>query len=133
MDDFGEKVKKKLEEYGFIIYNINHTSAEDEYCIMTDGMMVFSNGIEQSITISFECRLPPETVAHNMMVFNEIKEIRIVYISESYYLDKKNKKYIMGEEAKRMVANDVTHEALREITKQQLYNHILATQKCHEC
>lgn len=133
MDDFGEKVKNKLEEYGFIIYNTNATSATDEYCIMTDGMMVFSNGVEKSLTISFHCRLAPEIVAHNMMILNEIKEVRIVYISETHFLDKENKKYVMGDEAKKMAAAEITAEAMREIAQTQLYNHILTTQKCHEC
>jgi hypothetical protein len=133
MDEFGDLVKSKLEEYGYIIYHINPTTAKDEFCIMTDDMMVFSNGSEKSITISFNCKLEPEVVAHNMMVLNEIKETKIVYITESYYLDVQNKKYITGKEAKKMAMKEITDEALREITKQQIYSHILATQKCHEC
>lgn len=133
MDEFGKKVKAKLEQYGYIIYNINTTSATDEYCIMTDGMMIFSNGIEKSLTISFDCKSLPEDVARNMMVLNEVSETRAVYISESYYLDKKNKNYIMGEKAKKMAIKEMTDLALREMAKDQIYSHILATQKCHEC
>lgn len=133
MDSFGEKVKSKLEEYGYIIYNTNSTSAKDEYCIMTDGMMVFTNGVEKSLTISFQCRLDPEIVAHNMMILNEIKAVKIVYISESHFLDKKKKQYVMGDEAKKLAAEEITAEALKEIAELQLYNHILTTQKCFEC
>jgi hypothetical protein len=133
MDEFVVSVKKKLEEYGYNIYNVAYTSTKNEHCIMTDGMMIFANGDENSITISFKCNLEPETVAHNMMVLNEILETRIVYISESYYLDKKNKKYVMGEEAKKLAIKEITDLALREMAKDQIYSHILATQKCHEC
>jgi hypothetical protein len=133
MDEFGDLVKAKLEEYGYIIYNINPTSANDEYCIMTDNMMVFTNGIEKSITVSFECKLDPEVTAQNMMVLNEVEETRTFYISESYYLDVKNKNYVMGEEAKKMATKELTDLALREMAKEQVYAHILTTQKCHEC
>ena len=133
MDEFGLKVKSKLEEYGYSILNINPTTAKDEYCIMTDNMMVFTNGFDQSLTISFNCKTEPEEAARSMMVLYEVKEVRTVFISESYYLDQRNKKYVMGEKAKKMAMKEITDMALRELAQEQIFAHILTTQKCHEC
>jgi len=133
MDEFGKLVKNKLEEYGYVIYNVRTTRPDIEFCIMSDNMMVFTDGKEKSITVSFRCNLEPEKVAQVMMVLNEIKQMTILYISESYYFDKNNKKYVVGKEAKMLVAKEITDVALREFTREQIYSHILATQKCHEC
>jgi len=133
MDSLGEKVKQKLHEYGYKIYNIHPTKNKDEYQFMTDKMIVFSNGSDMTITISFDSRLTPEKVAQSMMILNELKELKGVYITESYYLDKEHKVYEIGEKAEKLAIKELTDMALREMAKDQIYSHILATQKCHEC
>lgn len=133
MNDFCSLVKKKLDEYGYEIYHINKTPNQQEICIMTESMMVFVNENDNSITLSFEYTLDPEKVAQNMMIINEVEEINIVYISESYIFDPKQKKYIVGPEAKELAHKLATENFMRDFTTNQLYSHILATQKCHEC
>jgi len=133
MDDFCSMVIDKLKEYGYEIYNISPTSNEKEICIMTESMMVFVNDNDESITISFEYTLDPEKVAQNMMILNEVQEVKIVYIAESYIFDPEQKKYIIGQKAKEIANKIATEKMLREYTKDQVYSHILATQKCHEC
>jgi hypothetical protein len=133
MDDFCSMVIDKLKEYGYEIYNISPTSNEKEICIMTESMMIFVNDNDKSITISFEYTLDPEKVAQNMMILNEVQEVKLVYIAESYIFDPEQKKYIVGQKAKEVANKIETDKILREYTKDQVYSHILATQKCHEC
>jgi hypothetical protein len=100
---------------------------------MTESMMIFVNDNDKSITISFEYTLDPEKVAQNMMILNEVQEVKLVYIAESYIFDPEQKKYIVGQKAKEVANKIETDKILREYTKDQVYSHILATQKCHEC
>lgn len=133
MDDFCSMVIDKLKEYGYQIYNVSPTSNEKEICIMTESMMLFVNDNDESITISFEYTLDPEKVAQNMMILNEVQEVKLVYIAESYIFDPEQKKYTVGQKAKEVANKIATDEMLRQYTKDQVYSHILATQKCHEC
>ena len=133
MEGFCDLVQDKLKEYGYEIYHIAKTSNEKEICIMTESMMVFVNDKENSITLSFEYTLDPEKVAQNMMIVNEVEEIEYVYISESYIFDPEQKKYIVGKEAKEIAQKLATDRVMKEFTKDQIFSHILATQKCHEC
>lgn len=133
MDDFCSMVKDKLNEYGYEIYNISPTPNDKEICIMTESMMIFVNENDESITISFEYTLDPEKVAQNMMVLNEVEEVKVVYIAESYIFDPEQKKYIVGQEAKNVANKLATQNLMREYTKDQVYSHILATHKGHEC
>lgn len=133
MPEFCKLIEDKLAEYNYEIYNVSQTSNEYEYCIMSESMMIFTNEGDQSITISFQCNLMPENVAERMMVLNEVQELKAVYVTESYYFDEGTKKYILGKEARKLITEKILHETLREITQEQVYSHILATQKCHEC
>lgn len=133
MEDFCGQVKNKLDEYGYDIYHISETSNDNEICIMTESMMVFVDDKEKSITLSFEYTLEPEKVAQNMMILNEIEDIEYVYVSESFVFDPKTKKYVVGNEAKKIAYERAQAKIMREFTKDQVYSHILATQRCHEC
>ena len=133
MDDFCGLIRDKLNEYGYEIYHIAETRNEKETCIMTESMMVFVNEKDHSITLSFEYTLDPEKVAQNMMIINEVEDIELVYISESYIFDPEQKKYIVGNEAKEIANRIATQNFMRSYTRDQVYSHILATQKCHEC
>jgi hypothetical protein len=133
MEDFCSVVKNKLDEYGYEIYHVAETKNEDEICIMTESMMLFVNDKDKSITISFEYTLEPENVARNMMVLNEVDDIEFVYVSESFVFDPETKKYVVGNEAKKIAYKRAQVKIMKEFTKDQVYSHILATQRCHEC
>jgi hypothetical protein len=126
-------IKHKLNEYGYEIYEITETSYNREFCIMAESVMIFVNELEKSLTLSFECTLEPEKVAQRIMVINEIDEVSLVYISESYIFDKVTEKYIVGDHAKQVACEMEQSKLLKEITRKRLYCHILKTQKCHEC
>jgi len=133
MDRMCKLVKDKLTEYGYQIYNLSKTSNEKEFCLMTESMMIFINEEDQSLTLSFECSLEPEKVGQSIMILNEIYSVKLIYISESYIFDEDNKKYIVGDDAKKLSVMKTKNEVLRKITEEQLYCNMLLTHKCHEC
>jgi hypothetical protein len=133
MDGFCETVKDKLEEYDYNLYDVSKMKRKREYRFMTDHMIIYADGKDNSLTVSFQVDSSPEIVAHDVMILNEIKGLNIVYVSESYYFDRKNKKYVTGKEANEMLLQEIANQAAIKIAKEQLYSHILTTQKCHEC
>ena len=133
MDVFCKSVKNKLEEYNYIIYDTFQMKRKHEYRFMTEHMILFADGKEQSLSVSFQVASAPDIVAQDVMILNEINEVKAFYVTESYYFDRKNKKYVTGNKAKEMLMQDIADQAARKLAEQQLYNHILTTQKCHEC
>lgn len=136
-DSFCQSVKKQLLKYTYEIYDVYPTSNVGEFCIMTNSMMIFTNEENKSITISFECMLEPQIAGRNMIILNECKEINCIYVTESYIFDSSSKSYVVGDDAKKtadkIIYDKCYNQIIKEITKDQIYSHILATQKCHEC
>jgi hypothetical protein len=133
MSDFCKAVEHKLNEYGYEIYKTFETSNDKEFCIMTDDIMIFVDENEKSISLSFECTSKPVEVAQSIMMLNEINEIDYIYITESYIFDHSCKEYVVGEEAEEVADKMIQAKILNDYAKDQLFSHILATQKCHEC
>jgi len=133
MDSICDLLKTKLNEYGYKIYQLNETSDKNQFCLMTESMMIFIDEKERSLTLSFEYTLEPEKVGQNIMIINEIDQVKFIYISESYMFDDLNKRYVVGSKAKELVFKLRKNLILREITEQQLYRNVLMTHKCHEC
>jgi len=133
MSDFCGVVEHKLNEYGYEIYQTFETSNDKEFCIMTDDIMIFVDENEKSLSLSFECTSKPVDVAQSIMLLNEIEEIDYIYITESYIFDRNCKNYVVGEEAEKVADELMQNKILSAYTRDQLYAHILATQKCHEC
>lgn len=133
MSNFCGVVEKKLNEYGYEIYQTFETSNDKEFCIMTDDIMIFVDENEKSLSLSFECTSKPVDVAQSIMMLNEIDKIDHIYIIESYIFNHSCKEYVVGEEAEKIADKLMQAKILNAYTRDQLYSHILATHKCHEC
>ena len=67
-----------------------------------------------------------------MMILNEIKDLNDIYVMESFVYDM-NDKLLSGEEAHRLVKQNIEYEALKEFAKRQRFIEFLTKAQCFEC
>lgn len=127
-----KKVQKKLEEYGFMIYNdfdIVEGEKGDRVFIIEEGV-VFAKDSNKSITISFQATTKPEDAANTTLILSELK--KPISVMESFLFDDKNN-FISGEEAYKLIKKANIQSAKRELTKEQIYEKILSQTNGFEC
>lgn len=124
-----DRLSKKLDEYGMEIYN-DHLVEETEHVFYVENMILFVDTIEENIGVSFQASTRPEKVANMMLILNELeKEISVM---DSFIYDK-NSRCLTGSEAFELIENTKKSNVLQEFLKDQTYQSILMSNKCHEC
>lgn len=91
-----KKILKKLEEYGFELYNQYTDENDNQYFIIDDMVLCYddNNGI---LSVAFKASLRPENVANSILILKEIDEIKDFHIMESFIY--KGKDILSGDEA----------------------------------
>jgi len=134
MSDKMDSIIEKFNEYGMIIfrdYPINNSDTK-QHVFICEGMVLFLDYKDDSLSVSFYAGLKPEDVSRNTLILNEIEDFDDLYIMESYILDNHNK-FICGEEAFKLLKKSDEVEFIKGFAKNQLYEEILKTAKCYYC
>jgi hypothetical protein len=124
-------IVKKFEEYGMNIFT-DYPTDKEEHCFMVDNMIVYLDKEDNSVAISFVASAKPEEVARNVMILNELNDLKQIYIMESFVYDM-NDKFISGDDAHNLVKKTIEHDALKDFVKRQAYTEVLVKSKCFKC
>lgn len=124
-----DKIRSKIEEYGLIIF-AEYPIEDSEYVFYVEGMMLFVDAKEKSIGVSFQATLKPDKTANIMLILNELGiELAVM---EPFIYDSNNR-CITGSKAFELIENTKKSTVLQEFLKDQTYQSILMSNKCHEC
>ena len=127
-------IVEKFNEYGMIIFRDYPVDEIDtkQHVFICEGMVLFLDHKDDSLSVSFHAGLKPEDVSRNTLILNEIEEFDDLYIMESYILDNGNK-FICEEEAFNLLKKSDEAEFIKGFVKNQLYEDILKNAKCYCC
>jgi len=95
-----ENILKKLDEYGFELYN-QYSDENNNHYFMIDNMVLCYDEIDETLSIAFKASTKPETVANNTLILKEINGIKDIEIMESFIY--KGKEVLSGNEAHKYV------------------------------
>lgn len=131
MNKLVNKIKGKLLEYNFEIYN-EYPVENGEYLLLVNDMLIFVNMKQKYINISFQAVTKPDIVANNILILKEIVDTCDINIMDSFIFTKKNK-VIMGDEAFDLIKKSIENNAIKDYDKQMSYVSILTDTKGFEC
>jgi hypothetical protein len=132
LSDVKTDLEQKLIEYGMVILNDYPIEEENQHVYILEDMILFLSFFDNSLSISFNVKLKPETAAQNLIIFEEIKSISMFDILDSYVINNKNK-IVCGEKAYEILEKSNRAEILIEHLRDEQYRRILETSKCFEC
>jgi len=131
-DNIKTDIEKKLSEYGIFIHNDYPIEDEEQHVYIVDDMILFLSLADNSLAISFNASLKPETSAKNLLLLEEIKNITRIDVMESHIINNKNK-IISGEKAYELLEKSNRSQVLIEHLKSEQYIRILESSKCFNC
>jgi len=129
---FVKKVRKKLEEYGLIIYS-NYKLEEskgNEYVFIIEEAIILVRKNEKTIGISFQVTTKPDRAATLTLIIGEL-ESKII-IMEGFIFNR-DSEFVSGEKAYNVVNEAKKETAKKEVEKEHFYNLILQKEKGFEC
>lgn len=126
-----EKVAKKIDEYNLGILT-EYPTEDKGYCFISNGMIIFVDEEDETLSVAFQADQKPEDVASNTLILNEIDNLDGIYILESFLYDKNNN-YISGKAAHDSLKDSIALQVYQKVAKHQIYNNILETTKCFNC
>lgn len=132
MSDIKVDLEQKLAEYGMFVLNDYPIEVENQHVYILEDMILFLNFFDNSLSISFNVRVKPETAAQNLLILEEAKSISRVDILDSYMINSRNK-VVSGEAAYELLEKSNRAEVLIEHLRDEQYRRILETSKCFEC
>jgi len=91
-----EKILKKLDEYGFKLYN-QYSDENNHYYFIIDDMVLCYDDNDEILSVAFKASTKPETVANNVLILKEIDGIKNLTIMESFIY--KGKEILSGKDA----------------------------------
>jgi hypothetical protein len=91
-----ENILKKLDEYGFELYN-QYSDENNNHYFMIDDMVLCYDDNDKILSIAFKASTIPEHVANSLLILKEIDGINDIEIMESFIY--KGKEILSGEEA----------------------------------
>jgi len=122
---------KKFNEYGLNVFT-DYPTEKNEHCFMVDNMIVYLDEEDNSIAVSFHASSKPEEVANNLLILNELKEIKEIHVMDSFVYDM-NDRFLSGEDAHNLVKKSIETNAITDFAKRQTYTEILVKSKCFKC
>lgn len=132
LSDAKTNLERKLTEYGMFVLNDYPMHEENQHVYILEEMILFLNFYDNSLAISFNVRLKPETAAQNILILEEIKRISKIDIMDSYMINSQNK-VVSGEAAYELLEKSNKAEVLIEHLRDEQYTRILEKSKCFEC
>lgn len=91
-----ENILKKLDEYGFELYN-QYSDENNNHYFMIDDMVLCYDDNDGILSIAFKASSKPEKVANNILILKEINGINDIEIMESFIY--KGKEILSGKDA----------------------------------
>jgi len=125
------EVVKKFKQYGMNLFT-DYPTTDSEHCFMVENMIVYLDKEDNTIAVSFHASAKPEEVATSIMILNKIKDLKDIFVMDSFVYDI-NEKFLSGDAAHKLVKKSIEHEALKEFTKNQAYIEVLSKAKCFDC
>lgn len=134
MLDKKEAIISKLNEYGMIIFGDYQTEEKnvDQHIFICEGMTLFLDNNDGSLSASFYAGLKPEEVARDVLILNEMDEFDELYIMESYVINNDNE-FVCGDEAFDLLKKAEETKILKTFIEKSQYENILRTTKCYSC
>jgi len=125
------KVKKKLLEYGFDIYD-QYKGSSNQYIFLVENMVIFLDLDTNDISISFQATTPPDIAANNILIIQEISEIHDISVMESFIFTK-DKQIVKGKLAYEFIRKSVENQVIEKYNQQLMYISYLSGSKCYKC
>ena len=126
-----ENILKKLDEYGFELYN-QYSDENNNHYFMIDDMVLCYDDNDGILSIAFNASLRPENVANNVLILKEIDGIKDFHIMESFI--HKGKEILSGDEAHKYVEKVHGNKEIgKYITKQNEIQILLHSKMFGNC
>jgi len=130
MKNLIEKIKLKLEEYGIEIFD-HYKLENNDYLFIVQDMLIMCHK-KDDISISFQVSTKPEIAANNILLLEEIKQLKNIFIMESFAFDTKGE-IMCGDKAYELLEDNIKERISYDIEKSRMYQNILMTTKGYEC
>lgn len=122
-----EQILKKLDEYGFELYN--QYSDENNYYFIIDDMVLCYDGNDEILSVAFKASTKPEKVANNVLILKEIDGIKGLEIMESFIY--KGKEILSGKDAHEYIKKVYGKKEIGKYIKKQNQIQTLLYSKRH--
>jgi len=122
-----EQILKKLDEYGFELYN--QYSDENNYYFIIDDMVLCYDDNDEILSVSFKASTKPEKVANNVLILKEIDGIKGLEIMESFIY--KGKEILSGKDAHEYIKKVYGKKEIGKYIKKQNQIQTLLYSKRH--
>lgn len=128
-----DKLREKLEEYDYTIYDIKKYDDIGEYAFFVDDMLIVTKEEDtKNIGVAFQATTRPDVSATHILILNEIEEIKDIHIMESFiFTDKKT--MVCGEDAYELIMESEKNKVLNGYIKEMTELAILKEGKCFNC
>jgi hypothetical protein len=126
-----DMIINKIAEYGLLLSS-DYPTDDNAHCFIVEGMIIFLDHKNDSLSITFQADSKPEDVASNLLILCEVDGIEDISIMESYMYDKDGN-FITGEDAHNLVKDSLVAKAFKKVAKQTVYTEILNKVNCFNC
>jgi hypothetical protein len=130
MSSLVEKVIQKLDEYDITIFDHYEIENNEHTFIVEDMLIIIHENMR--ISVSFQVSTKPEIVANDILILNEIKEIKHISIMESFAFTSE-KKMVSGKQAYDLFKKTMKSDIIQDFTTSNYHKMILMNTKGHEC
>ena len=126
-----KKILKKLDEYGFELYN-QYSDENNNHYFMIDDMVLCYDDNDGILSIAFKASIKPEQAANNTLILKEIDGIKDFEIMESFIY--KGKEILSGDDAHKYVEKVHGNKEIgKYISKQNQIQMLLYSKKHGNC
>jgi len=122
-------IMDKLDSYGIEIYSHQHDNECD--IIFATDMIIFLDNIKNDTVVSFQATMRPDDAARYILVLKQIPDIHLVIMEAFIY--NKEKRFIIGEDAYRLIKESIKYKAKVEYATEEAYTQILEQAECFKC
>jgi hypothetical protein len=126
-----ERVELKLQEYGIEIFD-HYELEKKDYLFIVEEMLIIVHNNNENISVAFQVSTKPEIAANNILILQEIKQIKNISIMESFAFSSKNEMFC-GEKAYKLLQDSLKEDIACDIEKRRMYQNILLTTDGFEC
>lgn len=121
-----ENILKKLDEYGFELYN-QYSDKNDNHYFMIDDMVLCYDDSDEILSVAFKASIKPEQAANSILILKEIDGIKGFEIMESFIY--KGKEILSGKEAHNYVEKVHGKKEIGKYIQKQNQIHMILTSK----
>lgn len=123
-----EQILKKLDEYGFELYN-QYSDENNHYYFIIDDMVLCYDDNDGILSVAFKASIKPEQAANNTLILKEIDGIKSLEIMESFIY--KGKEILSGKEAHEYIEKVYGKKEIGKYIKKQNQIQTLMYSKRH--